>query len=315
MGEPRGTESGSLLRILPRLHRAMDWTPSALDAWESIRNAEEGDYTVPIGKALLALMQFSLPGSALRAALHDRQVWPAPENVIQGRVTETSGFMGYDLPSRAEEAALKERARRVGERHIAMALAASGQGAFNSSGLLVDKLVEKVRFLELGPGFTPQEIDGRWHGLIDTSIALRYVNLSDIDWVAETGSKQVTIWISPVLLDELDGAQFNSRNERIKNRAHAWTRWIGPLLRSAVTPGGASIPNRPGVVLRAWAPALEETTPDSRHLEAAYALLDRQVPINLITGDSGQKLRALAHNVDVFDLGDKWLLPPEKASE
>jgi hypothetical protein len=50
------------------------------------------------------------------------------------------------------------------------------------------------------------------------------------------------------------------------------------------------------------------TAPDSRHLEAALALLDRQVPVKLITGDNGQRLRALAHGIEVFDLHERWLL-------
>src|SRR5207245_10113796 len=126
-----------------------------------------------------------------------------PENVLQGRVTESSGLMIYDLPPAAERAADKERARRVGERHIAMALAERGQTAFNNSGLLVDRLVEKVRELELSPGFQRAEIDRRWHGLIDTSIAIEYRDLHSIDWLKETGADAATIWISPVMLDEL----------------------------------------------------------------------------------------------------------------
>lgn len=245
----------------------MDWSPSAIDAWECIRAAEDGNYTIWINKALLALISRSLPGSALRAALLDRQVWPGADNVIQGRIQENTGFMAYDLPTAAEEAAQKDRARRVAERHIAMALAARGQSAFNNSNVRVDKLVERVRDLELGPGFKPSEIEGRWHGLIDTSIAIQYVNLPQIDWVVETGSKLVTIWVSPVLLDELENQKANSRDERVKNRAQAWIRWVGPLLRGAVMPGGAPMPNRPGVVLRAWSPTLQETSPDSRHLD------------------------------------------------
>ncbi len=264
---------------------------------------------------LLALMRHTLPDSLLRAALIDRSVWPNPENVIRGQVTESSGFMIYDLPPSAERAAESERARRVGERHIAMALQERGQAAFNSSGLQVARLVAKVRELELGPGFQRSEIDGRWHGLIDTSIAIQYQNLPQIDWLAETGEKQVTIWISPVLLDELDEMKFNSRNTRVRNRAQAFTRWINPLLAKAVTAGGAPMPDRPDVVLRAWAPALQQGAPDSLHLEAAYALLDRQVPVKLITGDSGQRLRALAHQVEVFDLSEKWQLPTEESEE
>lgn len=293
----------------------MEWSSAAIDAWESMRNAEGKDYSVWIGDALLALMRHTSPGSALRAALRDRSVWPNPENVIHGRVQETSGFMIYDLPPSAELAAEKEHARRVSERHIAMALAERGQSAFNSSGLQVARLVDKVRELELGPGFQPSEIEGRWHGLIDTSIAIQYQNLPQIDWLGETGHAKVTIWISTVLLDELDDMKFSSRNTRVRNRAQAFTRWVNPLITQAITPGGAPMPSRSNVVLRAWAPSLERVAPDSRHLEAAYALLDRQVPVKLITGDSGQRLRALANHVEVFDLDQKWLLPTEESQE
>jgi len=293
----------------------MEWSPSAIDAWESIRNVEGQDYSVWMGPMLLALMRHTLPGSLLRAALLDRSVWPNPENVIHGRVTESSGFMIYDLPPSAERAAENERARRVGERHIAMALQERGQAAFNSSGLQVARLVAKVRDLELGPGFQRSEIEGRWHGLIDTSIAIQYQNLPQIDWLAETGEKPVTIWISPVLLDELDDLKFNSRNLRVRNRAQAFTRWVNPLIAKAVTAGGAPMPDRPNVVLRAWAPTLQQGAPDSRHLEAAYALLDRQVPVRLITGDSGQRLRALASGIEVFDLDERLLLPTEESEE
>ena len=123
----------------------MEWSPAAIDAWESIRNAEGKDYAVWIGAALLALMRHTSPGSALRAALRDRSVWPNPENVIQVRVQETSGFMIYDLPPSAEQAAENERARRVSERHVAMALAERGQSAFNSSGLQVARLVDDAK--------------------------------------------------------------------------------------------------------------------------------------------------------------------------
>ena len=87
------------------------------------------------------------------------------------------------------------------------------------------------------------------------------------------------------------------------------------MLAKAVTPGGAPMPDRKNVVLRAWSPTLEQVAPDSRHLEAAFALLDRQVPVKLITGDSGQRLRALANEIEVVDLDEKWRLPTEESEE
>jgi hypothetical protein len=109
--------------------------------------------------------------------------------------------------------------------------------------------------------------------------------------------------------------KFHSRNQRVRNRAQTFTRWVNPVLPTALTPGGAPMPGRKNVVVRAWAPTLKEVAPDSRHLEAAIALLDRQVPVKLITGDSGQRLRALASGIEVFDLDESLLLPTEEAEE
>jgi hypothetical protein len=172
-----------------------------------------------------------------------------------------------------------------------------------------------VTLLEVGPGFQPSEIENRWHGLIDTSIAVEYQDLHNIDWLTETGAKAATIWISPVLLDELDDMKFRSRDGRIKSRALAFTRWVQPLLADAAQPGGIPLPGRAGVALRAWAPTLQQSAPDSRHLEAAFALRERNVPAKIVTGDSGQKLRALAHGIEVLDLDERWLLPRVRGNE
>ncbi len=295
----------------------MEWSPAAIDAWMVLRGVEQQQPGfVSMGRAALALMGDTLPSSAIRAALHDRNVWANPQDAIQGRAhLDMNGFSIYDFPTEVERCAEKEKARRVGERHVALALAASGQTAFNPFGLRIDNLVEKVRMLELGPGFQPSDIEGRWHGLIDTSIAIQYQDIHNIDWLAETSTKAVTIWISPVLLDELDEMKFYSRRKRAKGRAEAFTRWVFPLLAKAVTPDGAPMPSRPGVVLRAWEPSLRQSVPDSRHLEAASALIDRQVPAKFITGDTGQKLRALARGLETFDLDKRWLLPPDIAND
>jgi hypothetical protein len=294
----------------------MEWSPAAVDAWAAIRTAEATGGAVGMGYAAVALLTKTLPSSVLRAALRDNSVWPMSSAALHGQAQlGNSGFMLYDLPAAVEAATQKEGARRVTERHIAMALAGYGQGSFDSFGVQANRLVEKVRLLELGEGFQPSETEGRWHGLIDTSIAIEYHSPHEIKWVKETSSERVTIWISPVLLDELDDMKFHSRNTRVRTRAQAWTRWVNPLIAKALTPGGAPMPNQKDVVLRAWSPALQATAPDSRHLEAAFALLDRQVPIKLITGDSGQRLRALANRIEVFDLSEDWLLPTEESLE
>ncbi len=265
-----------------------------------------------MGYAIVALLTRTLPSSLLRAALRDHNVWPMSSSALNGQAQlGISGFMLHNLPADAEAAAQKDGARRVTERHIATALAGYGQQAFAPFGLQPDKLVDRVRLLELGKGFQPSEIEGRWHGLIDTSIAIEYRDLHNIDWRKETATEAVTIWISPVLLDELDDMKFHSRSDRVRQRAEVFTRWVNPLLADAVKPGGAQMPNRPGVALRAWAPVLQQSAPDSRHLEAAFALLDHRVPVNMLTADSGQRLRALANGIDVFDLSEELMIGRE----
>jgi|SRR5450759_399808 len=296
----------------------MEWSESATEAWLAMRRAMSADGSIMMGTILLRLALDTVPGrSALGSALRDDRVWPNSSSALYGRVELRTGIglSMFGFQYRVEEMANRDRARRVGERHIAAALADLGDNAFAQFGLQPKKLVEAVRLLELGPAFQPTEIAGRWHGLIDTSIAIEYQDLHAIDWLAETRAEAVTIWISPVLLDELDDMKFHSRNERVRRRAQVFTRWVQPLLVNAAMPSGVRLPRRPDVVLRAWAPTLQRSTPDSRHLEAAFALLDRQVPVRLVTGDSGQRLRALAHGVEVFDLDERWLLPGEVATK
>lgn len=296
----------------------MDWSPGAVEAWLAMKRGMNDDASIMAGTILLRLALDTVPGhSALGSALRDSHVWPNSSNVLYGHADIKTGIgtTMFGLQYRVEEMAVRDQARRVGERHIAAAFVEMGDNAFGQFGLLPKKLLEAVTRLELGPGFQPSEIADRWHGIIDTSIAIEYKDIHNIDWLTETGATAVTIWISPVLLDELDDMKFHSRDGRLTSRAQAFTRWMRPLLADAVKPGGVPLPNRPGVVLRAWAPTLEQSAPDSRHLEAAFALRDRQMPVKLVTGDIGQRLRALAHGIEVFDLDDQWLLPREKSAQ
>ena len=290
----------------------MDWSEGAVEAWLSMRRGMSDDGTIMMGDALLRLALDTVPGrSALGSALRDAHVWPNSSNLLYGRVDlrTGSGLTLFGLQYKVEELANRDKARRAGERHVAAALAEfGGRNGFGQFGLQPKKLVDAVALLELGPAFQPSEIEGRWHGLIDSSIAIEYQDIHNIEWLAETGAKAATIWISPVLLDELDEQTYVSRDGRVKQRAKVFTQWIKPLLAAAVTPQGAPMPHRAGVVLRAWAPEVGRAAPDSRHLEAAYALVDRNVPVKLVTGDSGQRLRALAHGIEVFDLSERWLL-------
>ena len=66
---------------------------------------------------------------------------------------------------------------------------------------------------------------------------------------------------------------------------------------------------RPSVALRAWSPYSRAAAAlDAHHLEVAEALLDRDVPIHMVTADTGQQLRAPLRGIKVFDLPDRCLL-------
>ncbi len=294
----------------------MDWTDAATGDWAVLARVSERDGGLWALNGILALAQNTLPGrSLLGRVLRDQKVWPTFQGILQQAADPTSpihltkhGFFLGQLEVEAEDAARSERSRRVAERHVAAALEMRGQTTYSNLGLQISRVVAAVRELELGPSFQPQEINGRWHGLIDTSIVVEYKDLWSIDWTQETKSAGVTLWLSSVLLRELDEQKYFHRNPRVMSRARSFSRWLEPKLAAAIQPGGVEI--RPGVVARAWAPVVEVVTPDSGHLEVAFALVDRSVHVHLVTGDLEQRLRAITYGIDVFGLPESCLLEP-----
>jgi hypothetical protein len=103
--------------------------------------------------------------------------------------------------------------------------------------------------------------------------------------------------------------KFYSDSPRVRDKARRFSSWLSDHLDQALRPGGEPI--RQGVVLRVWAPAAMTGSRDTDHLEAAFALLERGVPIKIVTADTGLEARAKAVGMPVRKLQDKWQLAPE----
>jgi hypothetical protein len=55
-----------------------------------------------------------------------------------------------------------------------------------------------------------------------------------------------------------------------------------------------------------WVPPEAAGPPDEQHLSAAEELLERGVPIKVITGDNGMATRAISRGLKVFEPTDDF---------
>jgi hypothetical protein len=213
----------------------------------------------------------------------------------------------------AIEEARRNGARKVGERHLMTAFFAGGGADAHQFELNRDTLLNKIRELELGPSIASSEIEGRWHGLVDTNAVIHSRDLHAIDWRAETGQRNVTIWATTVLLDELDDLAFEAGpRSRARQRARVFNRWLRPHIREAMQSAGYDM--RDGARLRLWVPPLSARPPDGQHLDAAEELADRGVPVHIVSNDNGMVARAIARDFDVHQLSEGALLEDDEVA-
>jgi hypothetical protein len=285
------------------------WTPGAVRVLAALRERSSYTRLVEAREAFSAVAADTLPGeTVIGRVLRDSAVWPQGRVMISGRsanyIESPSGTVANleQLAFLAEDAALREGARRVGERHVAVAMVDSFRAGMGAFQLRPDSLLTKVRALELGPAFLPEEIEARWHGLTDANTVAHHKEIRNIDWQAETRSTKVTVWATTSLLDELDQLAYDYRRSPAAGRVRVFNRWLRPLLSQAMEPGGYRLPGGSDTRLRVWVSPPMGGAPDGRLLDAAEELLDRGVPIRVVTADNGMAARAIARQIEVFEL-------------
>jgi PIN domain len=285
------------------------WRPNAAALIGLMRMVQTDVHSgVDLGVGLLRVTDAAGPDHPLLVqALRHPDVWPARATSAFAAPAGRDGFHNVvqGLPTQAEDIARQAGARSVGERHIVSVLQRSG---LNQWGIHTANLIEAIHVLELGPQFDPQLLGGRWHGFVDANIVLHFNDLHQVDWSKEVGQKAITLWVAGTLLNELDDLQHSSRSRGVRNRAKRFGAWLHPLMEVAMSADGTEI--RPGVVLRVWAPATSGLR-DTDHLEAALELVERGVPLVVITQDMGMRARALGQGLVVHRMSDRYKLPDE----
>ncbi len=148
---------------------------------------------------------------------------------------------------------------------------------------------------------------------LDTNLFLQCRPLADLDWRRFSGSEEVTLLISSVVLAELDKHKADGNNRRAQ-RARAALKFLDALLASDAET--FVVQEKPVRVLARFAPELPndegQSNDDSILLEvAAMALAKGQGVCALITHDTNLKVKARRRGLTFFAVPDEWLLQPE----
>jgi len=164
---------------------------------------------------------------------------------------------------------------------------------------------------ELGPTFSAG-IAGRWHGLLETSVIIEYQDVREIDWLEETGKPRVTLWVTGSILNELDQLSYRGDSQRVREKARKFVRGIleGAALDRALG-DGLAVRDGGAVQMRVWSSAAMAGLRDTDHLESAFALRERGVPVVVVTGDTGLIARAKSTGLETLRPADKLQLKPE----
>ncbi len=289
------------------------WSPSALRVAKAIQQQAQEDGRLPLRQMLDALIRRVAPGdSALSRALRHPQIFP-PERM--GRFNEldsedaTSAMHIAHLDLLIEVAGHSQDARAIGERHIARVLIERYGAELERLGINLDLLEQAVRFAELGPEFAGPELTQWWHGLLDANIIIQCRDLQQILWQKELGVEHIMLWAGNSLLNELDGMKYYHDSRRVRDRTSNFSRWLLPRMEEALSEQGTEV--RTGVRLRVWASPIATGARDTDHLETAFQLQERGLPITVVTQDMGLRARALASGISVVSLSRASELPPE----
>jgi rRNA-processing protein FCF1 len=152
----------------------------------------------------------------------------------------------------------------------------------------------------------------------DTNVFLHCRALQEIPWKDVIDTDDLEILIGAQVVDEIDDLK-NNGNRRRARRARTTNSLFAEMLAS-----GNSLVLRdsgPRVTLR-FAPLLppkreagqmlDLTRPDDRLIDEVMRFRLTEPTAQILSGDTGMKLRAPRHGVPVIPVPESWLLPPEK---
>ncbi len=289
----------------------MDWSAGAIAVIRALRHRASNDKFISPYETILALGLELLPGqSVLGDAMRNPQTGADLHRVMRDGPFNQAGLSVYGIEFDAAEKARRENVRRVGERHVLAALPTSSMQQY---GVNTDALREAVERAELGPGFSPPEIQGRWHGLLETNVIIQFRDVREIIWHEVAGVRKITLWVIGTILNELDDLAARGDSERVREKARTFTRWLrAAALDQALAPEGLPVQDNGNVRLRVWAPQSMAGLRDTDHIEATFGLRERGVPVVIVTGDIGLIARARSSGLQIATpADDPWRLKPE----
>jgi hypothetical protein len=305
--------------------KILSWNGGAVACYEAVRGRLLYDGNIYLSDLVSALAIDTLPNqSLLGRILRDTTIWPDGSSLVRAasrsagyqdsnphldlRLDSFENFAGFAFA--VERLAKAEGSRTVGERHIAQRLVEidGTNYRFAFMSLNTRSVYQEVRQMEIGPEYTDEALKG-WHGLVDTSIVLQSkAEFWNVNWRAVSLMPKpapVALWLSTALLHELDEIPLYHRSDEVKFRARDFSKWLSNQLKKPEDLQHLTLGD--DVRLLFWTAPLPDAPPDSQHLEAAFALQDRRVPIVVVTHDNHMKVRAFAEGLQVVDLPDDML--------
>jgi hypothetical protein len=289
----------------------MEWSAGAIAAIRALRHRASGEGFISPYEMIFALGYDLLPGESLLGdTLRNPQTGADLHRIMRDGPFNQGGASVFGIEYEAGEQARKEGVRRVGERHVLAVLPAA---SLQQYGVKTDELRSIVENGELGPGFSPVEIRGRWHGLLETNVIIQFRDVREITWHEVAGVRKITLWVTGTILNELDDLASRGDSERVRAKARKFTRWLrGTALDEALGSEGLPVQDNGNVRLRVWAPGSMAGLRDTDHIEAAFALREKGVPVVIVTGDTGLIARARSNGLEIATpADDPWRLKPE----
>jgi hypothetical protein len=153
---------------------------------------------------------------------------------------------------------------------------------------------------------------------VDTNVAMHFLRLDQIDWIAVAGAQNVELIICAVFLRELDKHKSEHTNKKLRKRAGEYTSWLlraseNPLIRDRVAL--RFVTDEP--MLDFKANGLDAGTPDDRLVAAVieFSNAEPQLAISVVTADIGLTFKFRNRKIAVFAPPESARLPDEPSDE